>query len=170
MNDKLIIVGIFSIVALIYLFCTHEKKRKIPLRKKSYKKKNNYKVRINPIPLTESHMSNKDRFYETTFIKPIKESYNASKPIIVLLCHANWCHNCKSMKVIFDNLIYNNPLQNENIKFATLEEQEQNEYTHYSKSIYEYPTVLIDNNGTISKYRGARDKTALVKYIRENIG
>ena len=170
MNNELIIIGIFSIVILLYLFYKNEKggkKFKYAGARKE-KKKHQYKVRINPIPLTESNMSNKDRFYETTFVKSAlkKETYEEPK-ILVLLCHADWCHNCTPMKAIFDELKQENPISQ--VKFATLEEDEKNEYSHYGKNIYAYPTVLIDNAGTITRYTGARNKTAILNYINEDV-
>lgn len=180
MNNDLLIIGILTIIALIYLYHLNEQNNidiEIPI-KENISTITKRKVRINPVPMSESKMSASGKFYETNFV-PLKSSISKGmnknkilpntvikddkEKILVLLCHANWCDNCKSMKRIFDELKNEQPVSN--IKFATIEEQEKNEYLKYNKNIYAYPTVLIDNNGKISYYRGDRNKQTIIDYM-----
>ena len=88
-----------------------------------------------------------------------RENYNS---ITVILCHANWCSHCPEVKKWYMDLINNSPLPN--ITFISYEEQEiPSEINSY---IIGFPTILINNNGNITKYDGDRTKKSLLAYLK----
>ena len=157
-NNDLIILCILSITILILLFRNNKKSKNI-VKKQNYKKK----VRINPIPISEHTMSPHEKFYETHLTEPKK----TEKSVLVLLCYANWCDQCKRYKRIFKELIDQDPFQE--VTFAMIEEQERGKYFKYTKDIYGYPTVIIDNKGQQTQYTGERDKISILRHVRNII-
>lgn len=88
-----------------------------------------------------------------------RENYNS---ITVILCHANWCSHCPAVKKWYMDLINNSPLPN--ITFTSYEEQKIP--PEINTHIIGFPTILINNNGNISKYDGDRTKNSLLAYLK----
>lgn len=157
-NNDLIILGILSITVLILLFRSNKKSKNI-VKKQPHKKK----VRINPIPISEHIMSPHEKYYETH----LTEQEKPKPTVLVLLCYANWCDQCKRYKKIFKELIEQQPFQQ--VTFAMIEEQERGKYFKYTKDIYGYPTVIIDNNGQQTQYTGEREKISILRHVKNII-
>lgn len=157
-NNDLIILSILSIVTLLVLFRTRKANKlnkninNIRLSKK--------KVRINPVPVAEYIMEPNEKFYEMK--TSIKKS--TDKKMLVLLCYANWCDQCKEFKKVFNELKQQQPFNA--VQFDMVEEEERGKYMKYMKNVYGYPTVIIDNQGTQSQYTGPRDKISILNHIK----
>jgi thiol-disulfide isomerase/thioredoxin len=121
-----------------------------PTHNSSPKKYDNHQLKINMHKLDNIKQNN------------ITESYKNKDNITVILCYANWCGHCPSVKEWFIDLVHNSPL--ENVTFDAIEE------TNLSKellsNIVGFPTILIKKNNVIEKYNGDRSKNALLTYLK----
>jgi thiol-disulfide isomerase/thioredoxin len=159
-NDDLVVLGIISILTLILLFKKHKKKQS-NLKVAGFTNKIKKKVRINPVPIFSPMMGNRDKFYENIIDKKTEKA-------LVILCYANWCEQCKTLKPIFKELINNQPYKN--VNFAMVEEQEKNQYSHYFKNIEGYPTIyFVNRNNEKIEYNGARDKKSILDFVKNNL-
>lgn len=161
-NNIMIILGIVCIITLILLFRKH--KQQILLSCNIIDgtvTKPNKMVRINPIPIFSPMMGPNEKFYENV----VNEINAKSKDnILVLLCYANWCTNCKELKPIFKQLIIDQPLPN--ITFNMIEEKEKNEYSKYLKNLEGYPTIKIIEKNKITEYRGPRERQSIINTLK----
>ena len=153
-NKDLVILAIFSIVSLLLL---HRRfgKEKVILQSKATKVKVEPYVRHNPTPIFDPVMNYDAKYYETI---PMKQK----KTINVVLCYADWCHNCHRILPIFAQLRDINSLHN--VKYIMAEEQNK-DYSKYLNAIKHYPTILIEVNDKISQYNGSMSKTDIINYV-----
>ena len=83
--------------------------------------------------------------------------------ILIVLCYADWCSQCKALKPIFSNLVKTQPI--DDVYFAMVEESDKTSYEYLTKDIVSYPTVLIDDGTTISTFVGKHKiKDVLVRF------
>lgn len=80
------------------------------------------------------------------------KSENFNNNILILLCYANWCTHCQTLKPVFEKLVETQPVPD--VDFDMVEESDKSKYVLVSKEINSYPTLVIDNGKTISTFVG----------------
>ena len=96
--------------------------------------------------------------YEEMPPQIVSKSTNVS----VLLCYANWCGHCPTVKEWYIDLVNRSPLPN--VTFTMCEEQDLP--AEVLESIPGFPSILIFNNGQMKKYPGDRTKDDLLRYLK----
>jgi|SaaInlStandDraft_7_1057024.scaffolds.fasta_scaffold54677_3 thiol-disulfide isomerase/thioredoxin len=160
-NDIMVALGILSILTLILLFRRYKNKNVNTFNNtvSAPPKKEKKKVRINPVPIFSPMMGKNDKYWENV-------SAESGNKIVILMCYADWCHNCTELKPIFTKLVRTQPLPS--IQFAMVEEKEQgtSEYKKYLEGLEGYPTIKVINNGLSSEYRGPRERQSILTYAK----
>lgn len=146
-NKVLVILAIISIISLLLLYRRFKNKKNINI-KEPY-------IRHNPTPIFNSVMNFGEKYYETI---PMKQE----KQIKVILCYADWCHNCHKVAPMFVQLRDTNSLPN--VQYIMAEEQDK-KYSKYLNMIKYYPTILIEVNNKITQYDGSVAKTNIINYV-----
>lgn len=126
--------------------------------------------------------SSKDIIYKKSTSNSKKEHYNSVDNVVVqntnniiqntnsiqnnytvILCYANWCSHCPTIKAWYNDLVNQSPLSK--CIFYAIEEQDlPNELLN---KIPGFPTILIQKNNSIKVYDGPRSKDSLLSYLEK---
>lgn len=75
-----------------------------------------------------------------------------SGKILILLCYANWCGHCQTLKPKFAELTKTQPISD--VDFDMVEESDKTRYVEFTKEVSSYPTLVIDDGQTVSTFVG----------------
>ena len=81
-----------------------------------------------------------------------KKTEPFSSKILILLCYADWCKNCQSLKPIFKDLTEKQPI--DDVDFDMIEESDKSRYNEITKDITGFPTLVIDDGVSVSTFVG----------------
>ena len=81
----------------------------------------------------------------------------------VILCYANWCSHCPTVKSWYNDLVNQSPLSK--CVFYAIEEQDLPD--ELLNKIPGFPTILIQKDNSIDVYNGPRSKDSLLSYLEK---
>ena len=81
----------------------------------------------------------------------------------VILCYADWCSHCPTVKLWYNDLVNQSPLSK--CVFYAIEEKDLPE--ELLNKIPGFPTILIQKDKSINVYDGPRSKDSLLSYLEK---
>ena len=88
---------------------------------------------------------------------------NQQNKFTVILCYADWCSHCPTVKSWYNDLVNQSPLSK--CVFYAIEEKElPNELLN---KIPGFPTILIQKDNSIDVYNGSRSKDSLLSHLEK---
>lgn len=91
------------------------------------------------------------------------ELFDIEKQTLVLLCYADWCGHCQTIKKQYKKKLVDVQFDND-IIFDMVEESDNTKYLNYRQNIPGFPTLVIVENGKTAMYSGVEN----IKYVLKN--
>ena len=89
-----------------------------------------------------------------------------SQPPKLILIYADWCSICVTFKPLWDSMGSTVTIGGQTVRLEAINETETDRLAPYKSNVTGYPTLLLEANGDVVKYSGARTPAAIQTFLQ----